>query len=80
MIQAGVHVAVDLAFDCQGAGPPVVILHGLFGHHSLLPVDPARSAVQKWESLMASVDIILALFYANVVVLCPFLLLCWSSF
>ncbi len=31
MIQAGVHVAVDLAFDCQGTGPPVVILHGLFG-------------------------------------------------
>ncbi|MEO1991853.1 MAG: alpha/beta fold hydrolase [Pirellulales bacterium] len=31
MIQAGVHVTVDLVFEEIGSGPPVVILHGLFG-------------------------------------------------
>ena len=56
-------MTVDLAFDDRGAGPPLVVLHGLFGakrnwssiakalapHHRVLTVDLRNHGASPWD-------------------------------
>lgn len=57
-------MTVDLAFDDRGAGPPLVVLHGLFGakrnwasiakalapHHRVLTVDLRNHGASPWDA------------------------------